>query len=158
MRHCVGKFAVLGLGLVILAWTMAQTSARAAGEERALGDVGITAIRGCTEIRVGFNMPVLYLRHFPQAAGHEALIFLHFPGTDAREPSFGLQQETASIPPDEFPSLTDVVFEGDAPGGPYLSLRFAQEQSFAVRQGEDFRSISVFIPQPGWSEPCPPDP
>lgn len=122
-----------------------------------LSDVTITETAGCTAIQIGFEMPVIYLRHFPYQSGEALLVMLRPVGSNPRNPEPELRRETASIPPSEFTALRDIVLEGDAPGGPYISILFTHELFYEVRQGRDYRSIVVYVSSPGASEPCPPD-
>lgn len=120
-----------------------------------VGDVAITTAPGCATIRIAFEIPVIYLRHFPHESGETLLVFVRPVGSNPRNPELGLPRQTASIPPSEFAALRDIVFEGDAPGGPYLSILFTHELSYEVSQGRDYRSIVVHVRSPGASAPCP---
>lgn len=122
-----------------------------------LSDVAITEAPGCTTIRIGFEIPVIYLRHFQYESGETLLVMIRPVGGNPRSLESELPRETASIPPSGFTALRDIVFEGDAPGGPYLSILFMHELSYEVRQGRDYRSIVVHVRSPGASEPCPPE-
>lgn len=122
-----------------------------------VGDVRITTAPGCATIRIGFEIPIVYLRHFPYESGETLLVMVRPVGGNPRNLEPELPRQTASIPPSEFTALRDIVFEGDAPGGPYLSILFTQELSYVVRQGRDYRSIVVYVASPGASAPCPPD-
>lgn len=122
-----------------------------------LGDVTIDETPTCTTIRIGFQMPMLYLRHFPYEAGETLLVFVRPLGGGPRSMEWQLPRETALLPHSEFKALRDIVLEGDAPGGPYLEFLFTHKLSYEVRQGRDYRSIVVYVPSPGATEPCPPD-
>lgn len=122
-----------------------------------ISDVAITESAGCTAIQIGFEIPVIYLRHFPYQSGEMLLVMLRPIGSNPRNPGPELRRETASIPPSGFTALRDIVLEGDAPGGPYLTILFTHELSYEVRQGRDYRSIVVYVSPSGASEPCPPE-
>lgn len=126
-------------------------------QDPVLGDVTIATTPGCTTIRVAFDIPIAYLRHFPYESGETLLVFVWPLGRDPRNPDSQLPRETALIPPSKFTALRDIVLEGDAPGGPYLSIVFTHKLAYEVRQGRDYRSIVVYVPSPGASESCPPD-
>jgi len=120
-----------------------------------LSGVTITEEPGCTTIQIGFEVPIIYLSHFPYMSGDNLVVMVRPVGSNPRNPEPVLPRETASIPPSGFTELRDIVLEGDAPGGPYLSILFAHELSYAVGQGRDYRSIVVHVSSPGASEPCP---
>jgi len=122
-----------------------------------LAGVTIAETPGCTTIRIGFEVPIIYLSHFPYESGDNLVVMVRPVGSNRRTPEPELPRETASIPPSSFTALRDIVLEGDAPGGPYLSILFTHEVSYAVRQGRDYRSIDIFVSSPGASQPCPPE-
>lgn len=125
--------------------------------DRILGDVTIVAEPGCASIHVGFEIPVVYLRHFPYEASEMLLVFVRPLGMGPRDLGRRLQRETALLPTGEFTSLRDIVFEGDAPDQPYLSVLFTQPLTYVVRQGRDYRSIVIHVPTAGDPESCPSD-
>lgn len=153
MRHRDAKTVAGILGLAILTLPAHFAEAQFAGDS-VLNDVTVAADQGCTVVRVGFNSPVLYLRHFPYEAGSELLVFVRPIGLSPQELAAGLPWGIASVPPEGDALLLSVVFEGDAPAGPYLSVRFKRHVSFEVRQGRDHRSVTVSIPDSGLSGPC----
>lgn len=147
--------ATAGLGLAAILILLGPPTR--AQWDPVLGDVTITGTAGCTAIQIGFEMPVIYLRHFPYESGESLLVMVRPAGSRPRNLESDLPRETALIPPSSFTALREIMLEGDAPGGPYLSILFTHEVSFSVRQGRDYRSIVVYVPSPGASEPCPPD-
>lgn len=157
MRHSRVSQAVRFLGATLLIMAAVLPARAQPLQDRILGDVEAIETDGCIALSVGFNIPIVYLRHFPAEAGEELLIFVWPVGVSPGDMDTILQREWAPPPPATRPTLLDIEFEGDAPGGPYLSLRFTQRIPFHVRQGRDNRSIDVFIPNAASSEPCAPD-
>jgi len=155
MRSPHNKHAVRIVFATVLV-LMAFQPARAE-QDRILGDVTIATSPDCTNIRIGFGVPILYLRHFPYESGETLLVFVRALGIAPHDTEMGFQRETALIPPSEFTEISDIQFEGDAPAGAYLAVTFARRLSFDVRQGRDYRSIDIFVQDPGASQPCPPD-
>ncbi len=144
-------------GIVLTAFLIPLGQPARAQWDHVLGDVAIAEAPGCTTIRIGFEIPVIYLRHFPYGSGETLLVMLRPVGSNPRLQEPELPRETALIPPSNFTALRDIVLEGDAPGGPYLSILFTHKLSYEVSQGRDYRSIVVHVPSPGASEPCPPE-
>ena len=155
MRHPLNIRAVRMIFATVLVLTATQPAR--AELDRILGEVTIATSPGCTSIRIGFDVPILYLRHFPYESGETLLVFVRPLGSGPQGPAIAFQRETASIPPSEFTGLSEIMFEGDAPAGAYLSITFTRRLSFDVRQGRDYRSIDVFVSDPGASQPCQPD-
>lgn len=113
---------------------------------------------GCYLIAVRFASPMQYLSHFPPESGDDLRIRI-----EPVLPVIGDEQALqgrASIHPrgaDGLP-LDDVLYEGDQPGGPFLTLQFSHAVTFLVRQGDDFRSILIQVrpPDADPSLACPP--
>lgn len=125
--------------------------------DRVLADVKIVEKTECAVIHIGLNFPVRYLKHFPLASGDELRIRL-VPiaiSPDDREALF--KRESVRPGPSDLAQLSEVVFEGDVAGGPYLTLLFRHPVQYRVSQGSDFRSILVAVSLPESSAPCEPE-
>ena len=55
------------------------------------------------------------------------------------------KREFLSPPPNKVATLTDVIYEGNVDGGPFLSLYFDSTVFFRVEQGADFRSLRITV-------------
>ncbi len=96
-------------------------------------------------IVVGFSFPVQYVRHFPPKSGDEIRIRIR-PRAVGRINGDSLGGREAVRPPKrDRLHLSEVIFEGDVAGGPYLLVRFDRPVTFRVGIGHDFRSIVVFV-------------
>lgn len=151
------RSSTIGLRLVVAVILLLLAQPARAQGDPILGDVSIITTPECTTIRIGFQIPILYLRHFPYESGETLLVFVRPMGGSPRDAGWQLPWETALLPPSEFKMLRDIVLEGDAPGGPYLEIFFTRELAYEVRQDRNYRGIVVYIPSPGASEPCPLD-
>jgi hypothetical protein len=126
--------------------------------DRVLDDVSVSHDDECTEIRVGFNFPVRYVRHFPFTEGKELRIAVR-PIRVGPTDLDAVQQRESMRPSPNGPSpLVDVVYDGEMAGGPYLILTFRRPVAFVVGQGQDFRSIVVTLPAPAKPDCLPPNP
>jgi len=96
-------------------------------------------------VRISFSCPVRYVTHFPQDSAAEVRIklepFLVCPADSE------FVNKRASIVPEfrNAAALTEVTYEGDIQGGPFLSLYFSRPVLFEIFQGPDFRSITVVV-------------
>lgn len=119
-----------------------------------LSEVRIGEAQGCATISVGFNFPIRYVRHFPYRAGDEVRIQLEPIAIGQVDRDALFERETVRPWRREATALLEVVYEGDIPGGPYLTLFFDRQVAFTVAQGSDFRSLIVTVSDPGASAPC----
>ncbi len=112
-------------------------------------------------IEIELGQSLHYMRHFPFASGSSLQIQLQ-PPTGSARPSEASQRPTAQRPAElaaiasarrerldpprnQALPLTDIIYEGDAAGGPYLTLRFKNNVEFSVVEGEHGRSMIITI-------------
>jgi hypothetical protein len=116
---------------------------------RIISDVDIFAGEEQTEVHINFNFPVRYLRHFPEKTGEELRIQLRpiAVSPDDREALF--QRE--SFVPNEHnqANLSEVIYEGDSFSGLFLTLYFNDVETYQVKQGADYRSLTIIVTRTG---------
>ncbi len=115
---------------------------------RVLGQLTISPEEDYAVIRVGFNFPVRYVRHFPVESGRELRIRLSPISVGSVDRDALLERESIRPPSGSLPELTEVDFEGDMPGGPVLTLIFQHALEYLVTEGPDFRSILIVVALP----------
>lgn len=112
-----------------------------------LEDVTVEVRADAVEFTARFSLIVLYLDHFPHKAAEEIRVrLLRVPiGSGEPELLFGREgmvvRRAGSVPE------VSVIYEGDDAGGPTLIFRFDRPTAVDVRQGADFRSISITVPK-----------
>jgi len=143
--------------IVIIAWVILLVFSRANEpllhaqpvRDRVLGDLQISVEEGYAVIKVGFNFPVRYVRHFPIDSGKELRVKLSPISVGAVDQDALSERESIRPSTGDLPVLLEVAYEGDMPGGPFLTLLFQQEREYLVAQGSDFRSLIIVIGLPG---------
>jgi len=124
-----------------------------------LTDLAIGGSDGCVDVRVTFSLPFRMIKHFPEDVGQEIRVQVdpfEVSGTDPK----ALKGREA-IRPGEFDDrvpLDEVLYEGDIEGGPFVTFRFTRAVTFHLDQGDDFRSLRLYLPGPQRDGPCPADP
>lgn len=125
--------------------------------ERVILDTLTTAQEdGCGTIRVAFNFPVQYIKHFPYSSGNDLRIKLKPIITDPADQKALFTRETIQLPPGSLSELKEVSYEGNVEGGPFLSIWFQNRVNFKVSQGKDFRSFVINVSGVDDKRPCPP--
>jgi len=112
---------------------------------RVLDDVTISKQDQGALIEISFSCTVRYSTHFPQESGDELRVSVKPLRACAGDPFATLGRETTRPRNGDLAKLTEVAYEGDAPGSAYLTLYFSQLVEFTVQQGGDFRSISIRV-------------
>jgi TolA-binding protein len=104
------------------------------------------------EISIRFATTVQYQRHQPATQGN--LLQIEFVFTGAADPSRGtLLTETRRAPENAYVPPFEVSYDNR---NRFLTIKFSRFTTYAVRQGKDGRSISVFVPLPLAAIPAPP--
>lgn len=136
--------------LVVLLLGIHSSLASAASlRDRVLNDINISESEGQVIIRVGFNFPVRYLRHTPLEYGKDINIQVE-PILAGVENAVGLSQRESLPAPENNPAgLVRVEYEGRDNLKPSIRVVLAEAAQFSVRQGEDFRSLEIVLPQQG---------
>ena len=134
-------FLLGGMMVGLYAYSALQTPDQVFDEIRAFRE-GDSAV-----IQVRFSMAVRYQNHFPEGQGDMLQIKLRPVALGAGEQNerLGLDRLAAGLA--EPVPLTDVAYEGNVPGGPFLTLRFSRPVHFDVREDFEDRSIVVFVPR-----------
>jgi hypothetical protein len=114
-------------------------------KRRVIYDAGIENHNGCAVIHIGFNFPVRYKRHFPSEMGDELRIQIDPITIGLSDSENQFEREQVWFSQDDIVPLSEVIFEGDIAGGPFLTLTFQRSIAFEVEQGDDFRSLLITL-------------
>lgn len=114
-------------------------------------------------IEIELGQALHYMRHFPFASGSSLQIQLqpppgsirqtdqppHLTGSRPADAAAANQppapRERLDSPQNQSLPLTDIIYEGDAAGGPYLTLRFKNNVEFSVTEGAHGRSMIITV-------------
>jgi hypothetical protein len=121
-----------------------QAQGQPAGR-RIIADVQVNELADQTQISIEFTFPVRYVGHYPENRGNTLEIQLKEVMISDVDAAFLDRRESIKLPDVESVPLLDISFEGDLPGGPYLTIRFLRPVSYSVTQGNDFRSLLVTV-------------
>ncbi len=140
--------------LILLSALLLFGSHRLLATQVIIDDIQITEDSGCSEILIWFNFPVRYVKHFPYEFGDDLRIKIQPIVTGPEERDALFTREPVIPPPNELAGLSKVLYEGDVPDGPFLTLFFDETVAFQVGQGADFRSLVIMVTAPDNPEPC----
>lgn len=110
---------------------------------RVLSDLVITSQPDQVDVRIEFNFPVRYVRHFPASEGDELQIQLEPIAMNPSDRDSLVKREAISAEDGNLAGVSEVVFDGDAVIGLRVTVYFLHKQSYTVAQGSDYRSILV---------------
>lgn len=127
--------------LLAAGWVLSGQPAR----DRILESVTVSAETGHVVVNVRLSFPFRYLSHFPQDTGQELRIRI----APVRVPSSDLgavfRNEGLRPPDADVAAIDEVLYEGDAAGGPQVTVRFNHPVRYEVIPGSDYRSVNVVV-------------
>lgn len=123
-----------------------------------IDDIEARTDQGVTEVRLQFNMPVRYVKHFPQEQGELVKIYLQALTLEGLEEidrtTYKRTPAVPQLPP--FKVLYTTVRNCFAVRDPVcLDIQFSQPVRFTIHQGDDGRSILLHILPDARPEPAP---
>lgn len=144
-RHSPGgagsiRWPLLSVLLLTVVCAFAQPAGR-----RIISDVVVNENADTTELRIEFTFPVRYVSHYPEESGATLEIKLDDVVISSVDAGFLYERESVRLPKTSKIPLLDISYEGDLPGGPYLTIRFRSPVTYKVSQGGDFRSLLVTV-------------
>lgn len=116
--------------------------------DRILNEVVVSPVEETVRIEVFFTDVFRYVTHFPHETGDQLRIRIEPVAISISDRSAVFQREAVRPPNRDDAKLIEVLYEGDIPGGPYLTLLFASPVTYEVVPGGDFRSITVVVLPP----------
>lgn len=128
------RFVAVLLSLLMLA---VMSPVRAA--ETALAGIQIIEQPDTVVLEVEFAVPMKYVKHFPPRQGEILQIQLQAEGEKA------MKRESLTPPASDVLPLALVTYEGDIPGGPYLTIRFNYGVAYEVEAPPGNNSVLVVI-------------
>ena len=140
----MNRIAHLSVAVCILC-LLAAPPARA----QILDDIEIRADHGIAEVRIGFNLPMRYQKHFP--VEHGEIVRVSFQAIALEDPDILRRNEYKKSPPNDLiPGFTITYnYQGScyAVRDPVcLVIQFDKAVSYKVRAGDDDRSFYLYIP------------
>jgi len=130
-------------------------------DEAVLQGIQISEKDTAIELQVDFAQTLQYLRHFPPNAGEILQIQLQAPverpkddtadaagssNANIKDSALATAKRESMLPPgNDLVPLVNVTYEGDVPGGPFLTLRFRYAVEYTVTGGPGGRSVVISV-------------
>ena len=168
-HECISRIAcviiLITLSCLGMPWANAATAVKAdkttVAEEAVLQGIQITEKETAIELQIDFAHPLQYLRHFPPSAGEILQIQLQAPverpkdekpnaadgpAVNTKDNSSATAKRESMLPPaNDVVPLVNVTYEGDVPGGPFLTLRFRYVVEYTISGGPGGKSVVVSV-------------
>lgn len=143
LRWSKAKAAIfLGICALLLVSTLLMSQPV---RDRILNEVLVSQEEETVRIQVFFTDVFRYVTHFPHETGDQLRIRIEPVAVSISDRSAVFQREAVRPPGRDDAKLIEVLYEGDIPGGPFLTLFFTSPVNYEVVPGADFRSITVVV-------------
>ena len=166
-EHCFVSVARMA-GFILLVWLSlipaiaANTEQPTLAEGAVLQGIQITEKETVIELQIDFAQSLQYLHHFPPHAGEILQIQLQRPVEHLQDDLAEAAADAATTTPQDFTPptaqresmlppvndgvpLVNVTYEGDVPGGPFLTLRFRYAVEYTLSGGPGGKSVIVVV-------------
>ena len=131
--------------LVIIALAAGWVFSGQPARDRIIESALINVDDGHVLLEVRLTFPFRYLSHFPQETGSELrirIVPVRVPSSDVG----AVFKNEGLVPPDaDIAAVDQVLYEGDNPDGPYVTIRFTRPVRYQVIPGSDYRSINIIV-------------
>lgn len=139
--HCrMIAFAIVGATLFAPRPASAQPVT-----DQALSDAQLAVQKGCTILKVNFNIRIRYASHFPLDRGDELRITINPIDRVQAAAVMRLRREAATVPDGKQAGIKAIDLENDNQTGPVLRIRFDRPVAYQVAPSPDNQSIVVAV-------------
>jgi len=113
--------------------------------DQALSDAQLAVEKGCTVLKINFNIRVRYASHFPLDHGDELRIMVNPIDRNQAAALLTLRREAATVPDGKRNGIKAIDLETQNPSGPVLRILFDRPVAYQVAPNSDTQSIVVAI-------------
>lgn len=137
----------LGMFLVSVVWLAPALKAQPV-RDRVLEDIQIAEPPEPAGVRIVFAFPIRFAWIFPHKVDDVFLLRLVPVDVAPEDAGAVIERESVLAPGTEAVPLTEVAYDGETEGGPFLTLRFSRPVKVQARPAKDFRAIDVTVSLP----------
>ena len=131
--------------LVIIALAAGWVFSGQPARDRIIESALINVDDGHVLLEVRLTFPFRYLSHFPQETGSELRIRIVPVRVPSSDVGAVFKNEGLAPPDADIAAVDQVLYEGDNPDGPYVTIRFTRPVRYQVIPGSDYRSINIIV-------------
>jgi hypothetical protein len=111
--------------------------------ETLVADVVLTKDKEAKNLQVDFASPVRHIGHFPEKQGDLLQIKLRAISFHEFNESYSLINTFLQSHEAKENQIADIRYEGNVPGGPFLTIKFSQPVSYQVNEGEGLKAMLI---------------
>jgi hypothetical protein len=111
--------------------------------ETLVADVVLTKDKEANNLQVDFASPVRHIGHFPENQGDLLQIKLRAISFHEFNESYSLINTFLQSHEAKDYHIADIRYEGNVPGGPFLTIKFSQPVSYQVNEGDGLKAMLI---------------
>jgi hypothetical protein len=135
-------FTILLVGF-ILAYTMGVISFNP--DRLLVDDVVLIREEGSKSLELDFSAPVRIVGSFPKSYGDIVQIKLSIIAVGSFNENISLLDKFVGIEEGKELHLTDMRYEGNVPGGPFIVMKFSKPMHWTLTEGESLLGMNIAI-------------
>ncbi len=108
-----------------------------------IAEVVITKDKETNSLQVDFAGPVRHIGHFPETEGEILQIKLRAISFHEFNESYSLVNTFLQKHEAKDHHIADIRYEGNVPGGPFLTIKFSRPVSYEVNEGEGLKAMLI---------------
>ena len=133
------------LALALVGGALLRSASAQPVVDRTLSDAQVAAEKGCTILKVTFNIRIRYASHFPLDRGDELRITVNPVDRNQAGALLTSRREAATVPDGKRNGIKAIDLETQDPTGPVLRILFDRPVAYQVAPNSDAQSIVVAI-------------
>lgn len=111
--------------------------------ETLVADTVMTKDKETSNLQVDFASPVRHIGHFPENQGEFLQIKLRAISFHKFNESYSLINTFLQKHEARDHHIVDIRYEGNVPGGPFLTIQFSRPVTYQVNEGEGLRAMLI---------------
>jgi len=111
--------------------------------DKLVADVTLTTSGNQKNLAFDFTTPVRYLGHYPESYGEVLQIKIRAISFEGFNKNYSILGQIAKSGSSTDNLITDVRYEGNVKGGPFLIVRFAKPLNYEVHESDGLSSLSI---------------
>lgn len=124
-------------------WALLAQPAR----DRIIDTATVETRAGHVFLDIALTLPFRYITHVPLETGSELRIRIQPVQVSPADRGALFEREALSPPHADVAAIDQVIYEGDAPDGPWVTVRFNHPVRYQVFPDPDYRGLTIEIQQ-----------
>jgi len=137
------KIFIVILAIVIISFSMGVVSFDA--DRKLIDDAVLVREPEQKFIQLEFSAPVRLVGKYPQETGDILQVKLRVIGLGKFDENFSVLDKFVGVEEGKEIYMTDMYYEGNVPGGPFLVMRFSRPVHWKIIEGDGLLGMNIVV-------------